>query len=125
MDLTVVAPQCHCGHVLNVWSKPAGEPYPRRYCPNHLPVKKRKKYRKRQPCALHGVKGKCPACAQAAEETAKALSSVRKRTGGPQRYDLTDDAKAARAKCAPRFSTGTREKRLAEPLHIGTMKRSE
>lgn len=115
MDLTVVAPRCHCGHVLNVWTKP---PWPRRYCPNHPPQKKRRKYRRRK-CAMHGGKLPCLACAVAAKATAAALASTERVAGGVRA------AVKPKAASTPQISRGSRERRLVEPLHLNAMRGRE
>lgn len=118
MDLTVVAPRCHCGHLLNAWSKPPGQPFPRRYCPDHPPQKKRKKHRRRT-CGMHGGKLPCLACASAAKATAVALASTERVAGGVRA------AVKPKSASTPQISRGSRERRLVEPLHLNAMRGRE
>lgn len=109
MDLTVVAPRCHCGHLLNAWSKPPGQPFPRRSCPLHPPAKKRRKYRRRS-CALHGAKLPCLACKAAADATAAALADTQRVAGGPR------SSTKPKPSSAPRFLRAQRDEQRTVPL---------
>lgn len=118
MDLTVTAPRCHCGHLLNAWTKPPGQPFPRRYCPDHPPQKKRKKCRRRV-CRMHGGKLPCLACASAAKATAVALEGTRLVAGGVRPGVKPNLAST------PMIVRGSRERRLVEPLHLNAMRGRE